>query len=385
MPWTRSQPTASSSSSVMTSGDRAHRRRRPAARARPRATTDAAQHDDAADDDGRPGVAVRARGGRLHQHEDGVRQRARRRSLHGEHDAERSGTGPVGTRSTVVRGDLSPTLVLMRGLLVVNPTATTTTRARPRRPRPRAARRPRPRGRRDHAPRPRHRARPAGDQGRRRPAHRPRRRRHGQRGGQRPARRTARPRRPGAGRRPRRLHQRVRPCPRAAQRPGRGHRPDPRRAARGAVPAAIGLGDRGRPLVHVLRRPRPGRRGGRARWSAGASAAAARPAALFVASAVRQFYRRRARAAPLTLQPHGEDRSRALSLAIVQNTSPVDLPGQPADRPVARGVVRHRAGPVRACPACGTLSTLRHVRQLLVGTHGAARPATSSPCTTSAR
>ena len=60
---------------------------------------------------------------------------------------------------------------------------------------------------------------------------------------------------PGAGRRPRRQHQRLRPRPRAAPRPGRGDRRAARRAAR-AAPAQHRPRPGRRPLVHVQRRPR---------------------------------------------------------------------------------------------------------------------------------
>ena len=283
----------------------------------------------------------------------------------------------------------------MRGLLVVNPKATTTT-ARTRDVLVHALRADLDvevvtTTHRGHATEVGRRA----AEGAGRPRHRARRRRHRQRGRQRAARGRPRPGRPCARRRPRRLDQRLRPRPRPAQRPRRGDRPGARRAARGAATA----GRPGRPPTGAGSRSAPGW-AWTPRWSTPSSAGAS--AAAVPAGAVRPL-----RAQPVLpgdrARPAGADRSRrttrspsrACSCSSSQNTAPWtylgNLPMNPLpDASFDDGLDAPRADPaadaVHACAHCPPARAAERHRQgqgrLPSARRGrlAARPSAPPPC-----
>ncbi len=88
--------------------------------------------------------------------------------------------------------------------------------------------------------------------------------------------------------------------------------------------------------------------------------------ALYVTTAVREFYAGDRDAPPLRLTRPGEDPVDGLHLAIVQNTAPWTYLGGRAVDPSPRASFETGLD-VLGLRGLGTASTLRHVRQLLVG------------------
>ncbi len=173
------------------------------------------------------------------------------------------------------------------------------------------------------------------------------------------------PDRPALAARTRRQHQRLRAGSRHPQRPGRGHRADPGRPARQADPQHRPR-HRGRPLVHLLRRPGTGRRRGRRRRAGALGRSAVDPSALRHHGRARVL-RRRTGTRPRCGSPVPA-RSPSRDCTSPSSRTPPRGPTWAVGRSTPRPNASFDTGlDLLGLRGLGTASTLRHVRQLLLG------------------